>query len=510
MPEGRVFLVGAGPGDPGLLTLRGRELLETAEVVVYDRLVHVRLLAWCGPDCERIPVGKRAGACGITQEAIGALLVEKGREGRRVVRLKGGDPLVFGRGGEEARRLAAAGIPFEIVPGVTASVAAGAYAGIPLTHRASASTLVIATGHENPGKGAVSVDWRALGGLRETTLCIYMGVARLAEIFADLRAGGLDPATPAACVQWASLGAQRTLVGTVATLPEEIARAGLGAPSIVVVGEVVRFRETIAWYERRPLLGRRIVVTRNRERAGELSARLEAVGATVLEVPLVRVEPRVDRTACVEVFAELGSYDWIVFSSANGVRGFFDLFHAAFKDVRALGALRFAAVGEATARAIREHRIEVEVVPERAVAEALADALVATDSLDNAKVLLVTGDIGRDVLVRRLEEARAIVDRLPVYRTVKASLADDPALDEFREQGADAVLFTSSSAVRSWVEQAAALRTGPGARRPACGSIGPLTSEALREAGLPVDFEAPTSNLDALVAATVEALGRAS
>lgn len=506
MPEGRVSLVGAGPGDPGLLTLRGRELLEAADVVVYDRLVHLALLNLCAPGCERICVGKRAGGDSVEQDEIGAILINKSRAGKHVVRLKGGDPFVFGRGGEEANVLAEAGIAFEVVPGVTSSLAAASFAGIPLTHREVASTVVLVTGHEHPAKPRASVDWRTLGGLRETTFCIYMSMARLPEILADLQAGGLAEETPAACVQWASLGRQRTVVATAATLPAEVRRAGLAAPAIVIVGDVVRQREAIAWFEKRPLFGRRIVVTRNRERAGELTKGVERLGATVLELPLVTIAPAVDREVCGEVFAEIGSYDWLVFSSANGVKHFFELFFSAFKDVRALGVMRIAAVGEATARAIRELHLEVEIVPERAVAEDLARALVDTGSLDSAKVLVVSGNLGRDVLVRKLEQARAIVDRFPVYETQKTDLASDPVAGDFRAHGADAILFTSSSAVKSFVDQAEALKLAPDAKPPIAGSIGPITSSAMRDAGLTVAFEAEESSLDSLVEALVRRL----
>jgi len=506
MSEGRVFLLGAGPGDPGLLTLRGLELLRTADVVVYDRLVHRRLLGHCRADCERIAVGKRAGHHPVTQEEISELLVQKARAGRRVVRLKGGDPFVFGRGGEEARRLAEAGIPFEIVPGVSAALAAGACAGIPLTHREVASTLVLVTGHETPGKAGASVDWRALGALKQATLCIYMGVGRFAEIAAELKAGGMAAETPAACVQWASLGEQRTVTGTLDTLGDAMAAAGVEAPAIVILGEVVRYREQLAWFEKRPLLGRRVVVTRNRERAGELAAKLENLGASVLELPMVRIEADVNPEIRQEVFEGIGSYDWLVFSSVNGVRHFFDEFFREFRDIRALGVMRIAAVGEATARAIRDYHLEVEIVPEKAVAEALAEALIATGSLDHAKVLVVTGNLGRDVLVRKLDEARAIVDTFPVYRTEKTDLANDPVAADFRAHGADAILFTSSSGVQSFVEQAAALRLEAGARRPLAGSIGPITSETMRQAGMPVDFEAAEASLDGLIDALVRKL----
>jgi uroporphyrinogen III methyltransferase/synthase len=392
------------------------------------------------------------------------------------------------------------------VPGVSASLAAAAYAGIPLTHRDIASSVILVTGHEDPSKTAVAVDWKALA-VPNSTICIYMGMGRLAEISRELIAGGLDPETPAACVQWASLARQRTCVATLATLPEAVSRDGLTAPAMIMVGAVVGLRDTIAWFEKKPLLGRRVAVTRNREQAGELVVRLEERGAEVLRLPLLSIAPASDPEVEEEIFEELGSYDWIVFSSANGVRCFFDLLIKKFEDLRSLGTLRIAAVGEATARAIRAYHLRVDLVPTRATAEDLADALVETGGLDSAKIVVVTGNLGRDVLIDRLNEAQAIVDRFPVYRTEKTDLSDHLGAKSFREQGADAVIFTSSSAVRSFVDQAEALKLGPDAKRPIAGSIGPITSETMRKVGMPVDFEAKKANLDALVDALCQKLG---
>ena len=290
MADNKVYLVGAGPGDPGLVTLRARELIEEADVLVYDYLVDPCLLQWCKDDCEQVYVGKKAGFHALPQDEIEALLVDRFRAGKSVVRLKGGDPFVFGRGGEEARRLAEDGVDYEIVPGISASLAAAAYAGIPLTHRDAASSVVLVTGHEDPSKTAVTVDWKALA-VPNTTICIYMGMGRLTEISRELISGGLDPETPAACIQWASLGRQRTCVATLASLPEAVARDGLTAPAMIMVGEVVRFRDTVAWFEKKPLLGRKVAVTRNREQAGELAVRLERKGAEVLRLPLLPIKP---------------------------------------------------------------------------------------------------------------------------------------------------------------------------------------------------------------------------
>jgi len=506
MSEPKVYLVGAGPGDPGLVTLRARELIGQADVLVHDYLVDPGILLWCREECEQIFVGRKAGLHTLPQDEIEALLVARFRAGKSVVRLKGGDPLVFGRGGADVRRLAAEGVDFEIVPGVSASLAAAACSGIPLTHPGIASSVVFVTGNEDPSKSAVTVDWKAVA-TPNTTICIYMGMENLPEIAARLVAGGLDPETPAACIQWASLSRQRTCVAPVARLAETVAAEGLEAPAIIIVGEVVRHREKLAWFEKKPLFGRRIAVTRNRARAGELAVRLEEKGAEVLRLPLLSILPATDPEVEEEVFEELGSYEWIVFSSANGVRCFFDLLIRRYEDLRALGTMRIAAVGEATARAIRDFHIRVDLTPARATAEDLADALTGTGSLDSAKVLVVTGNMGRDVLIDRLNEARAIVDRFPVYRTEKVDLSDHPGARTFREQGADAVLFTSSSAVRSFVDQAGALKSGPDARHPIAGSIGPITSKTMRKVGMPVDFEAKTPTLDDLVEALCVKLG---
>jgi uroporphyrinogen III methyltransferase/synthase len=335
-----------------------------------------------------------------------------------------------------------------------------------------------------------------------------MAMAHLDEITRELQAGGLSADTPAACIQWASLGRQRSIVATLSTIAARAGQAGFGAPAIVVIGAVVQLRDTVGWFEKRPLFGRRIVVTRHRERAGELTGRLESLGASVLELPLVRVSPVVDKDLWAEVFPELGSYDWLVFTSANGVRYFFEAFFTVFPDLRALGVMRIACVGEATAAAVRALHLEVELTPEKAVAEELARLLVETGSLDSAKVLVVTGNQNRDVLVKALEDARAIVDCFPAYKTEQADLADEPVAQDFREHGADAVLFTSSSGVRSYAAQTASLQFFDSAKRPLLGSIGPITSDALRAAKLPVDFEAKTSSLDSLVDAVVTTLNQ--
>ncbi len=501
--KGIVHLVGAGPGDLGLVTFRAKELISQADVLVYDYLVHPELVGWCKPGCEVVYVGKKAGFHSVPQEEIEALLVRHAKAGKRVVRLKGGDPFVFGRGGEEARALAKDGIRFEVVPGVTAALAAGAYAGIPLTHRNTSSSLIILTGHEDPKKHELQIDWRAYGALKNATLAIYMGMGHLRFILSELRAGGLAASTPAAVVQWASLGRQRSVAGTVADLADKVEAAKLAAPAIIFVGEVVSHHEEIDWFEHLPLFGRRVAITRTRDQNSELRDKLEILGAEVLEIPLINITKDVAKEPLVEILTELGTYDWIVFTSANGVRFFFEDFLKGFPDIRALGMLRFACVGAATAREIRKYHIRVECMPDTATGESLADALIATGSLDSARVIVVTGNLNRDTLVRKLEAARAIVDRLPLYKTQKVDLTDHPVADDYRQKGADAILFASSSAAQSYHEHAVHLALTGEAKKPLFGSIGPHTTETMTELGMKPDFEAAKPSLDALVEALV-------
>lgn len=504
--SGLVHLVGAGPGDLGLVTFRAKELVSSADVLVYDYLVHPELVKWTKPGCEVFYVGKKAGCHTVPQEEIEALLVKHAQAGKRVVRLKGGDPYIFGRGGEEARTLAKAGVPFEVVPGVTAAIAAGAYAGIPLTFRNISTSLVLITGHEDPTKSESQVDWRGYGALKNSTLAIYMGMGRLEFILGELQAGGLDASTPAAVVQWASLGRQRSVKGTVADLAKRVTEAGLEAPAIIFVGEVVRDHEAIDWFEHLPLFGRRVAITRTRDQNSELREKLETLGAEVIELPLITISKQVEKQPFVEVLTELGSYDWIVFTSANGVRYFFEEFFKGFGDIRALGLLRFACIGRATAREIEKHHIRVECMPDTATGVSLADALIETGSLDSAKVIVVTGNLNRDKLVKKLEAARAIVDRLPLYKTEKTDLAEDPVADDFRQRGADAILFASSSAADSYHSQSASLRLVSGARKPLVGSIGEQTTDTLVEHGMTPDFKATKPSLDSLIEALAERL----
>jgi uroporphyrinogen III methyltransferase / synthase len=483
-----VYLVGAGPGDPGLLTVRGADVLGRADVVVYDRLVHPSLLDLAPSGAERVYVGKAPGAAEMDQGDINALLVERGRAGQAVVRLKGGDPFVFGRGGEEAEALAAARVPFEVVPGITSAIGAPAYAGIPVTHRGASTHFTVVTGHEDPAKGADQVDWNALaksGG----TLVILMGAGRVGEIGARLVAGGLPPETPVAAVRNGTRADQETVRATLATVGD----AGVKAPAAIVVGEVAGL--DLSWFESRPLFGRAIVVTRAREQASELRHRLEGLGAEVIELPAIAIEP-VD----FEV-PELDGYGWLVFTSANGVTAFFDRGIGPLGlDARAIAGVRIAAIGPRTSGALADRGLRPDLVPERFVAESLLDAFPPPVA-DGERVLLARAERARDVLPAGLSERGYEVDVLAVYRTVSAQ-TDPDTVDRVRRGGVDALTFTSSSTVTNFCDLLGAIPDP----QPLVASIGPVTSKTAKERGLRVDVEAAEHTIDGLVDAVLERL----
>jgi uroporphyrinogen III methyltransferase/synthase len=499
MSAGVVYLVGAGPGDPGLLTLRGGELLVTCDAIVYDALANPALLALASV-AERVTpvelhdVGKRGGTSdSARQEDINDLLVRLGREGKRVVRLKGGDPLVFGRGSEEAQALAAAGVPFEIVPGVTAGIAAPAYSGIPVTHRGVATSITFVTGHEDPTKEKTTVDWHALaksGG----TIVLYMGVKTLPNIAAALTAGGMSPDTPAAAIQWGTYPRQRTVTATLATLSDAIAREGIGAPVITVIGPVVALRDEIAWFDRRPLFGKRIVVTRARSQAATLRDRLAAVGADVIEMPATRIEVA-DPAPLRDAQQRLAEFDWVIFTSQNAVAVFWEALRASSRDARALAGAKIAAVGPATADALLERGLAVDVSPDRFIAEALVDELRDRTDVKGARVLYAAAEGAREVLQDGLEELGARVERVTLYRSV----ADGEGAARLRERllagDVDLVTFTSASSVKAFIAAVGA----DAAKMVGAASIGPITTDAAGDAGLEVVVEASRSTIDGLV-----------
>jgi uroporphyrinogen III methyltransferase/synthase len=505
--DGIVFLVGAGPGDPGLLTLRGGELLVTCDAIVYDALANPALLALASTVERDVPVelydvGKRGGASESTrQQEITSLLVRLGREGKRVVRLKGGDPFVFGRGGEEAQALAAAGVRFEVVPGVTAGIAAAAYAGIPVTHRGVATSVTLVTGHEDPARDESGTDWAALaraGG----TIVLYMGVQTLPRIVDALVAGGLGGDTPAAVVQWGTYPHQRTVTATLASLCDTVAREQLSAPVITIIGAVVALRDEIGWFDRRPLFGKRIVVTRARSQAASLSDRLASAGATVIEMPATRIE-ELDASPLRRALSRLDEFKWLAFTSQNAVRLFWTVLRDAGLDARALAGLQIAAVGPATAGALLEHGIAVDVAPDRFVAEALLDALQGRRDVKGSRVLYATAEGARDALQLGLEELGAVVERVDLYRSVLDGAGASQLREHLDRDGADLVTFTSASSVRHFVDAVG----GVAASKAPVASIGPVTTQAARAVGLDVVIEAAQSTIPGLVDAIVEHFG---
>ncbi|MBC8128299.1 MAG: uroporphyrinogen-III C-methyltransferase, partial [Gloeobacteraceae cyanobacterium ES-bin-144] len=489
--SGTCYIVGAGPGDLGLVTLRAKECIERADVLVYDALSSPELLNWTKAGCEKVYVGKRAKDHAVPQNEINALIVEKTKAGQSVVRLKGGDPMIFGRGGEEAAELAAAGVPFEIVPGISSTIAGPAYAGIPVTHRDHCTQLTIFTGHEDPTKGFSSVDYAQLAKAPGTKVFV-MGVSRLREIASSFVENGAAADTPIALTQWATTGAQKTIVGKLSNIADIAERENFGSPAVAVIGDVVKEREKINWFEKRPLYGKRIVVTRTREQAGELSKALGDLGADVIELPTIRIEHPEDRQSFAEMVTHAHEYDWLVFTSPNGVERFFDAFFATYDDARSLGNPRIAAIGNGTAKKIREYRFAVDLIPERFVAEGLIDAF-KKDSVENLTMLWVKAAESRDVIYDGLTKLGAIVDECIVYRTVAETGDPTGAKARLAEQGADLITFTSGSTVDHFFDLGLDWPDGCVAA-----SIGPVTSEALRKQGMPPAFEAKPHDIPGL------------
>ncbi len=496
---GVVYLVGAGPGDPGLMTARSLALIAGADAIYYDRLIPPGALSGAREDAELVYVGKQPGVPSVPQEEIGARLIEAARAGRSVVRLKGGDPFVFGRGGEEGEALRAAGVEFEVVPGVTAGVAATAYAGIPVTHRDDASAVAFVTGHEDPTKTETALDWEALAAF-PGTLVFYMGVKRLAENAAALIAAGRDPEQPAAAIERGTWPGQRTVEATLGTIAAAVEAEEVGAPALIVVGEVAARREGLAWLERRPLHGRRVVVTRARAQASGFAATLRDLGAEVVELPAIRIEPRLEAAEVRAAAAAIGEYALVCLTSPNAVGLLFEALATAGRDARALAGATVAAIGPGTARALAERGIDADVVPERFVAEALVKALAAVE-VKGRRVLLARAAEARDVLPDALRERGAEVDVVALYETVREQ-PDAGAIEA--AQAADYVTFTSSSTVTNLIEAL-------GDRFPVAArvvTIGPVTSEAAVAAGLRVDVEAERHDIDGLLTALLEDAAR--
>lgn len=496
---GKVCLVGAGPGDPGLMTLRGKELVERADCLVYDALVPASVLAWASPDCEKIYVGKRSGVHAMPQSQINELLVTCASRHACTVRLKGGDPYVFGRGGEEAAALYAAGVPFEVVPGISSAIAGPALAGIPVTHRAHCTQFTVFTGHEDAAKTESTLDIQGIAAAKGTKVML-MGMSRLRRTLDALLEAGQDADTPAAAVQWAATGRQRSVSATVATLADAVEEAGIGSPAVVVIGEVVSEMPRLDWRSRLPLAGRRIVVTRTREQAGSLVAQLAELGADAIELPTIRITDPSDRRDFAQAVVDSPHYDWLIFSSPNGVKRFFRAFFAVYQDIRELGGARIAAVGPATAAELKKVGLMVDVMPKKAVAEELiAEFDRKADEFGgvaNVTMLWVHSEKGRSVVYDELMKRQAIVDECIAYNTVPETDDTTGAQARLRDEGADFITFTSSSTVHNYM--ALGLGIPEGCR---IVSIGPVTTGTLREYGLSPAAEAESHDIPGLVQA---------
>ena len=479
-----MHLVGAGPGDPGLLTLRAAELLRVADVLLYDALVADAIVALAPASCERIFVGKRRGAHALPQGEIERLMIQRARAGKRVVRLKGGDPFVFGRGGEEAQALHEAGVAFDVVPGISSAVAAPAYAGIPVTHREHAASFTVVTGHEDPTKPAPALDWAKLAD-PQRTLVLLMATATLSEIAEQLIAHGLDAATPVAVVQDGTRPSQRSVSGTLATIAAEVARANVGSPAVVVVGGVARLRDTLRWFDTGALFGKRVLITRAGHQSDAFARALLERGAQPISAPAIAIEPPDDPSAAQAALAELASFAWIVFTSQNGVAAFFAALAERGADARALGSAKVAAIGEPTAERLERHGIRADLVPDAYVSEAIADAVLARSRAGD-RVLLYRASEARDALPNALAAAGRRVTVVAAYKTVV------PPDRDFAKKvaRADVLTFTSASTVRGFVTLLGANDAAGAARGKCVACIGPITAEAASLAGLRVDVVA--------------------
>lgn len=501
---GKVYLIGAGPGDPGLITVKGTECIKKADVVVYDYLAADQLLHHCRQGAETIYVGKKGGDHTLSQEKINELITDKAKQGLVVARLKGGDPFIFGRGGEEAEILAKNGITFEIVPGVTSAIAAPAYAGIPLTHRKHTASVSFVTGHEDPTKPHSSINWQALaqgGG----TLVFLMGVKNLPGIAARLIENGMSPDTPVALVRWGTTPKQRTVTGTLSDIVEKVKKAGLTAPCVTVIGNVVSLRDAIGWFESKPLFGRTIVVTRARAQASEFTRALSSLGAECMECPTIRVSAPPDFSRLDSAIGALSSYDWLVFTSVNGVEWFFRRLYETGRDVRALCSIKTAVIGPATQKKLLEFGIRSDIVPESYRAESIIDAFGGHD-LEGKKVLLPRAAEARPILPEELARMGAVVDEIPAYVTVEDNRASETLLPALRRGEIDMVTFTSSSTVINFrkllpedEKQARQLMENV-----AVASIGPITTETARKQGFKVDITASVYTIKGLTDAITD------
>jgi uroporphyrinogen III methyltransferase/synthase len=502
--SGKVYLVGAGPGDPGLFTLKGKAVLGRADCVIYDTLANEALLRFARPDCERIFVGKLGSHPDARQVEINRLLISKAKEGLKVARLKGGDPFIFGRGGEEAEELVKAGIPFEVVPGVSAGYAVPAYAGIPVTHRDFAAGVSFITGHEDPSKDEPALDWSKIAtGLN--TLVFFMGVRNLPEIASALAAHGRDPQTPAAVIRWGTRAEQQVVTGTLADIA--LKAAHVLPPAITVVGEVVKLRDRLNWFERLPLFGKRIAITRSREQAGALRETLEALGSQVVEIPTIEIRPPASWQPLDQAIARLEQFDYLLVTSANGVKNFLARLQASDHDVRDLKGLTIGAIGPATAAEFARAGVKVDFVPTRYQAESLLEVLADHD-LQGKAILIPRAKVARDLVPRALAQRGAHVEVVEAYQTVTPSFAPGE-LERLLTPPPDLITFTSSSTASNFAKLLGSDNATQTLTKVGIASIGPITSDTLRRLGLDVAVEATESTIPGLIRAIQEHFQRA-
>lgn len=497
----KVYLVGAGPGDTGLLTLKGKACIEVADVIVYDYLSADELLKFARKDAELIYAGKKGGDHTLTQTQINALLVEKAKQGHTVTRLKGGDPFIFGRGGEEIEALIEEGLAFEVVPGVTSAIAAPAYAGIPLTHRKFTSTVTFITGHEDPTKKDSSLNWKALAE-NSGTLVFLMGVKNLPNIVNRLAENGMNADIPAALVRWGTTTRQQAVTGTLSTIVENVKAAGLKAPCIIVVGQVVSLREKMKWFENRPLFGKKIVVTRARAQASDMIAQLTELGAECLEYPVIKTVPPKDFSSLDTAINTLASYDWIVFTSVNGVEFFFNRLLESGYDARALGNLKTACIGPVTAERLKYYGINTDILPESFRAESIIEAFNA-ETVAGKRILLPRAAEARPILPEELAKMGAIVDEIAAYHTINDTENADPLIHQLEQNDIDLITFTSSSTVTNFKKLVPEDRFESLLENVTIASIGPITSETAAKNGFSVHVEASSYTIPGLCDAIV-------
>lgn len=494
---GKVYLIGAGPGDPGLLTLKAKHCIETADVVVYDYLASPFLLDFAKPDAEIIYVGKKGGDHTLTQDKINLLLIDKAKLGLNVARLKGGDPFVFGRGGEEAQMLLGYGVSYEVIPGVTSAIAAPAYAGIPVTHRDHTSFVSFITGHEDPTKKDSSMQWDVYAK-SDATLVFLMGVKNLPNIVKNLISHGKASDTPVALVRWGTTTRQQTVTGTLDTIVDVVKQAGIKSPAIIIIGHVVSLRDELAWFDQKPLFGKRIVITRARAQASSLVSQLTQLGAHCIEIPTIKIIPPKDLSPLKQAIENISGYQWLVFTSVNGVKFFFDTLFDMGKDVRCLGHLKFACIGPVTKERLKDYGIISDILPETYRAESVIEAF-STQDIKEKKVLLPRAKVARTILPEELVKMGAVVDEVTAYETRLDDDKKEELISALKTHEIDAVTFTSSSTVSNFMDLLADQDVKALLKDIIFASIGPITSDTARDSGIEPDIEAQDFTIPGLI-----------